>query len=497
MDFIKETILTFSLKDKEEFERFISRKKVKDNRKDVNVFNKLYNTYIGNTSNSELKGDQNYHAIRKRIAKELVNFLILKKSSAEVNSLEGKLLMIHYFIDLARYEVAWELLIKEENRPKNKAVDQQLKIQHLKLTVLPYCSWEYFEETKQKIVQLQKAQTRKLQFQLSFIQIQKELKEKMTTGEVGFASNLVENVFKQYAEIDNDNLDPSTYLRLIEIVRGEYLTNRKFKSFAVIAQEYYDKIFLKFTVDDIPRNILAQLEYILAHAYFRTRNFKSSSIHLERLKPFIETDKDVALKLTTRYVSLKSAMDVFEDKVKEAIKGHEQYIQAHNSKLKLKEQLNLSLNLVAYYCVDKNYRKANKILIYMNQSDAFYQRHMGREWLIRKELIRSLIQVEINNEENAITILENLKSKHADMFATEQYGMVLFYINTFLTFLNEPFQTTEKEILIMEEQTKLRKSNLVDDPKLLSFYVWLKSKITKQDLYELLKKEYKLLSEVS
>ena len=53
--------------------------------------------------------------------------------------------------------------------------------------------------------------------------------------------------------------------------------------------------------------------------------------------------------------------------------------------------------------------------------------------------------------------------------------------------------TSEKEILKMEAQTNFQKDNLFDDPKLLSFYVWLKSKITKQDLYELLKKEYQIL----
>ena len=315
----------------------------------------------------------------------------------------------------------------------------------------------------------------------------------MISGEVDFAYNIIENVFKQYGEIKSENLDPSIYLRLIEIVRGEYLMQRKFKSFATVAQGYYDKIKLQFKIDDIPQNIAAQLEYILAHAYFRTRNFKSSLIHINKLKLLIDVNADIALNYTSRYLSLKSAIDVFGNRVGEAIHGHEQFLEQFSSKLKLKERLNMSLNLVAYNCVDKSYRKANKILIFMNQSDAFYQKHMGREWLIRKELIRSLIQVEIENEENAISILENLKKKHADMFATEQYGMVLFYINTFLAYLHEPFQTTEKEILRMEEQTQLKKTNLVDDPKLLSFYVWLKSKITKQDLYELLMKEYQLL----
>lgn len=496
MDFIKETVLTFSQKDKEEFKRFISRKKVKDKRKDVQVFNTLYETYLDNSNKIDFKGDQNYHAVRKRIAKELVNFLILKKSTAGVNSLEGRLLMIQYFVDLSRYEIAWELLLKEERHPKNKSAEQQLKIQYLKLKVLPYCGWEFFEETKQKIVHFQKSETRKMQFQLSFIQIQKELKEKIIAGEVGFTTNMIENVFKQYAEIDNENLDPSTHLRLIEIVRSEYLIKRKFRLFASIVQDYYDMIFVKFTVNDISKSILAQLEYIMAHAYFRSRNFKTSTIHINKLKQIIDIDAEVALNFTTRYVSLKSAIDVFEDKVKDAILGHEHYLSSHNSKLKLKEQLNLSLNLVAYYCVDKSYKDANRILIYMNQSDSYYQRHMGREWLIRKELIRSLIQVEIGNEENAITILENLKKKHADMFVIEPYSMVLFYINTFLTFLHEPFQTTEKEIIKMEEQTNLKNTKIVDDPKLLSFYVWLKSKITKKDLYDLLKKEYKLLGEL-
>jgi len=237
MDFIKETILTFSIKDKEEFERFISRKQVKEERKDVLVFDQLFRFYQENNAKSNLKGDQKYPAIRKRLVKELVNFLVFKKSSAEVNRLEGRLLMVLYFIDLARYEVAWELLTKEERSKKNKSVEDQLKIQHHKLAVLPYCGWEYFEETKQKIVQIQKEKTRKKQFKLSFIEIQKELNEKMITGEIGFAANSVKNVFKQYEQIDNNSLEPINYLRLIEIGRGEDLIKREIKSFAAIGDK--------------------------------------------------------------------------------------------------------------------------------------------------------------------------------------------------------------------------------------------------------------------
>lgn len=493
MNFIKEVILTLSLKDKEEFQRFLSRKQPKKGRKDVIVFDNLYFKYVENRTDDILKGDQNYHAIRKRLSKELINFLILKRSSAELDNIEGKFLMIQYFIDLARYNVAWELLIKEEKKIETKSVEIQLKLQHLKLAILPYFNTDSFEETKKKITELQKIQIRQLQFQLSFIQIQKELKEKMIKGDVDVSKDVVESIFNQYTAIDKDKIEPTVYLKIIEIIRGEYLVQRKYKSFATVAQEYYDKLISKYSYEKIDLSVLAQVEYIMAHAYFRTRNFTASSMHIEKLFALIKKDSNIESKYMSRYLSLKSSIDVFKNKLNQAIKVHEDYLESFKARLSLKEQLNLSLNLVAYYCVDKSYKQANRILLFMNQSDSFYQRHMGREWLIRKDLIRTLIQVELNNEEIAISILNNLKKKHSDMFKTEQYAMVLFYINTLLSFLNDPYQTTKEDLIKMEEQTNFQKEKLFDDPKLLSFYVWLKAKITKQELYDLLKKEYELL----
>ena len=99
MDLIKEIILTFSESDKKEFEQFLTRKRPGSNRKDTETFRHLFILYHGtNKVKNELKGGQNYHAIRKRISKELTHFLILKKSIAEqkANKREGIILMILY-----------------------------------------------------------------------------------------------------------------------------------------------------------------------------------------------------------------------------------------------------------------------------------------------------------------------------------------------------------------------------------------------------------------
>ena len=82
MDFIRESILTFSEYDRQEFIRFLSRKRPSSSRKDVEVFKELYGFYTsGKVKDQKRKGDQNYHAIRKRLSKEIEAYLMLKSGT--------------------------------------------------------------------------------------------------------------------------------------------------------------------------------------------------------------------------------------------------------------------------------------------------------------------------------------------------------------------------------------------------------------------------------
>ena len=92
MDLIKEIVITLSEVDKKEFEQFLTRKRPGKTRKDVEVFRHLFSFYNNpKKTKNNLSGNQNYHALRKRITKSLTNFLILKKSISEqkLNKREG------------------------------------------------------------------------------------------------------------------------------------------------------------------------------------------------------------------------------------------------------------------------------------------------------------------------------------------------------------------------------------------------------------------------
>ena len=84
MDLIKEISNTFSKKSHRNFIKFFTRKRPDSSRKDVKVFEELSSYYSNNKlSKLSFKGDPNYHAIRKRITKELINFLNVAKSLSE------------------------------------------------------------------------------------------------------------------------------------------------------------------------------------------------------------------------------------------------------------------------------------------------------------------------------------------------------------------------------------------------------------------------------
>ena len=198
-------------------------------------------------------------------------------------------------------------------------------------------------------------------------------------------------------------------------------------------------------------------------------------------------------KFNIKYITLISSINVFDGNVNQAIDSHNLLLKDFKSKLSLKEELNLSLNLVAYYCTANRFSDANKLMLFMAESDNYYQKNMGREWLIRQKLIRALLQLELGNIEIALSILGSIKKKHKTMLEIEKYDIVRYFIDALIIYINDPDEITESSLSNLETKITFRKDKLFEDPKLLAFYAWFKSKVLNVKLYEVLLEEYNVL----
>ena len=497
MDFLKEITITFSEIKKRNFEKFLSRKKPNSSRKDIETFNILYQSYIKPSKKlDQLKGHPNYHAVRKRITKELINFLILESSELEIkqDNREHFLTVAKYFIEFKKYYQAWEILKKEEIIcDEKKDFLLNLKIQRLMLSILPYQPLVDFEVVKAKILQLKNQQAQVDEFQLYFIQIKNMFIDKIENGNVTISSNIFKKAIEQYQNIKQLFNHPDIHLKIIEIIRSEYGVTKNYSSLSKIIVNYYKQI----KIDQYQNNFsetIANIEYIMSYTFLEISDFDKSKLHLSKLQILMQKDEKIFFNYVGKSVAIESFISVFENSLSKAIELIEKTLIDFKTKIKSREKLNLSLNLAGFFCISQNYKKANQIILNLNQSKEFYLKTMGKEWVLRKDMIKVIIMIELGHVDLADKLIKAIKIDNDAMMEKKQYKMVKPFIILINKYLDSPFEVNLSFLNEIENAAKLDKQKTFQDPRLIIYYAWLKSKFSNKKVYDVLKQEYKQLS---
>ena len=494
MDLLKEILITFSTKKKREFEKFLVRKRPSEDRRDITVLNELFQYYNSNRKeNLVQKGKQKYHAIRKRLTKELIRFIILQNVSNELSAKdsEGLLNLAKHFIELNKYGVAWFLLEKEEKKcEETKNYLLNMKIQRLKLEILPYFPQADFDLLKNKLLQLQQAQAKEDEFQLYFIQIRNMFAEKLEQGDVEFSNPIISKAIEQYSNIKNEKNTPKIQLKIIEILRAEYGVKKNFVGLAKELKEYYKQLNFSQEERISFSNSMANIEYIMAYTMLGIRDFGEARIHLKNLKRLMEKSDLVNLNYIGKYIAISSFLKIFENKILEAIFLIHDAVEKYGVKMPEREINNLKLNQAAFHCLAREFKQSNKILLEFNKSDGYYQKTMGREWVIRKEMIRAVVQLELNNIDISETIVLNVESKHNELFEKKQFMLVKPFIVAMKLFINNPEKATEEALNQIESEGGLDKHKMFRDPRIIVFYAWLRGKFSNRDSSIVLMEEF-------
>ena len=493
MDLIKEISSTFSHKTQRNFIKFFTRKRPSSFRKDVKLYQEL-TVYYNSNSYKKLsyKGDPNYHAIRKRITKELIHFLILENTEDKVKSStsDGMLTLAKYFIDFKKYSEAWSVLTKEEKKANNSHdYLTTLKIQRLKLNILPYYTKGDFTLIKKNILKVQKKQAKVDEFQLYFIQMKNLLTEKIKNGDVSFSKKDFVAGLEDFQNLKHEIDDPEIHLKNIEIIRVQYAIEKNYNDLVIILESYYEQ--LKIENNNLNHlKYYANIEYIMSYTYLEVRDFVKSKKHLNKLKLLMAQEDKIFYSYLGRHTGIDSFIKVFDNQISEGIDSITNSLESHYAVLSLREELNLVLNLSALLLVNQNIKKSNQVINQLNKSDVYYQENMGREWLLRKEMIRTLILIDLTHIDLAEKNINSIKNKYLDLFPTKQYNMVYPFIKSLEKFINEPEKADKEELNNILKESNFKKEKVFSDPRLIMFFSWLKSKYTKKNTYQILLNEY-------
>jgi len=481
MDIIHEILLTFDDQATKEFRHHLIRQRPDAERKDLLLFDALMRN-----ETPESRGTAAYHANRKRLTRALTEFIILKQMKEDTGGageVLGALSAGLYLFDQKRNEAAWHFLLKAEaaatatQRPD--ALLQVYRIMADHLHKQDQMTLDQLETKAQSAARLSAVEDR-VRFALSRVrQRLGEAKRKGMALNMGLIADLT-------SVPDTDRPGPRQMLRLIEMLRSAALSGRDVRQFRDYLAEHYARLQAEMAGNPVFAAERVLLASIYAHALFRTRGFALMEGPLRDMADNMASVPALQKAYAAKYVSLRGSAQSLIGNNEEAIRLHVEFLEKQGASLSTEDRLNMELNLVFFRFNSGEFGKASRLLSLMHHSRAWYENRMGAEWVMRMELIRGIVRFELDDPEQALRIIEQLRKSYAHVLATGPYAKAGAFIDLVIRFLRNP------EDLNRERVVEVSKSVLSDipagreDTNQLAFYCWLLSKANRQPYYETL-----------
>lgn len=495
MDNFVDILSTFSVSEQNEFRNFLSRQKQSDARKDLQLFDELSGRTLRKNKKRSVTA---YHSLRKRLNKQLADFIVLKQVDDDVSNdgnLMGLISLCRYLFDHDLPKIAWKYLRKAERMGIDSERFDLLVSVYLLMIENKFSNDEIVLNDVILAYENAKAKAEEdRQLLLATAIIRERLNLIKQSAELEKFPAFVEETLNRFdlsAVLFNR---PAHLYRLLEIVRNTYLALREMKNFETFCLEQYSKFLA--TAKDKKQHHFFRLRflYMIAHALYRNRKFQKALESLENLyEEMNKYNRKYFNLFYPRYIMMVGSIKCLLGDNDTAIQLHEDILVQKNQKLNIKDQLNIELNLASFYFNSKEFKKSNRIFLNRVHSESFYEKKMGKEWVLRSKMIQVLVQYELAHEDISLQLIKNIEKDYAVMFSIPIYNKAGVFIRLIKQYILDPYSISYKEFR-RNAAADLFLSNAEDEEsKAIAFYCWLKSKLTQKDYYETLQEEVQYL----
>ncbi len=490
MDDLKQIISTFSTNEQKEFASFIQRQKKIKNRKDLELFNLLAQKQ--NYKSAQLLAklyptDQNqvaYHAVRKRLMRHLIDFILLKSNEKQTSTTLGVLTLALF--DRKLEKLGWEFLRKAEKVAlKHEQYDLLNAIYNLQISQSDSEFADDLEEIIEKYKQNKILADEEEKANIANQLIQQKLVEVRLQGKELDFKAIIKQTLQIYQLSETIAKRPSLLYKLMTIARSAVLVSKDFYRFEPYLIEQYQMVVEKHGFS--PQHAYYQLSllYMIAHVLYRNKKFAQSMSYLEKMKAIFASQTHLQAQFYTKYALLLSANYALNKQTVEAIKLLENTLKEKKNSLSIEDSLNMYLNLSIYYFQEENYKKANQCFLSLPSSQARLVKKMGREWVLKKNLIELIAQYELKNYDLARNKLKSIEKNFADMLAQSLFQNVKAYLYFIRQMLNNP-HTKPDQLFAQTDELFSFDPIAEEDLQEIRFYAWLKAKLLKKKYQEVL-----------
>ncbi|NQX98280.1 MAG: hypothetical protein HRT73_10440, partial [Flavobacteriales bacterium] len=405
MDKLQELINTLSEDDKREFRVFINRQKSKKQRKDLDLFELINNQFLTIEIQKKLYNKPNkvaYHTLRKRLLKHLTDFIVLKQiddDTTAISSIAGLISLATYLFKNQRDDFGWRTLKKaEQTALENEHYELLNNIYHIQIE-------ESDSEFSPDIDQIYKKWKRNKKLvdenetaNIAYNFIKKELNTIRIRGEDKDLEKIVEDLLKKYGLNDLVIKRPQILYKVLDLTRKVLLSKKDFYSLEPYIIKTYKKLEKAHGFSKRDHFYKINILYMIAHILYRNRKFKASNIYLELMNEAMEEyNNSYYQQFYPKLVMLQAANFTYLNQNEKSIIILDSIDKKELKKMTIINQFNIKINLSVYYFNQQLYKKSNYILQTLNHSDNWFEKKMGIEWVLKKNLNEIILKYELGN----------------------------------------------------------------------------------------------------
>lgn len=495
MDDLQQIIHSLTKSEQKDFRHFIQRNRYKSSRVDLDLFNlftadKEYGKgEILLALYGEKGGRNNYHSTRKRLIKHLNDFIYLQQIDDD-ESLEAviskNLILIRHLFSHNLEKLAWKNLQKTEKLALKGELNHQLQLIY-EMQIEHYDGY-YLNDSLKGLVKKRK----------KFAELAREDQNMKIIG--SFVRQELDKVKIQAQELDLERvLDfllntfemkdslfrrPKLRYNFVLIARGIILANKEFYSFEEYVIRNYKKIDAAGYFENRPSHRINML-YIVSHTLYRNKKFGKAITYLSEMVKYLKgVNKGVYNRLNPRYHLLRAACENFQGHLTQSIEILESLQE--QKFVNREDEFNAKINLSIYYFERKDYKKANRVLQNLGHTDNWFEKNMGVEWRIKKNLIDVIYQYELGRTEMALDRIYSLERIHASLFKTKKYKRVVVFLGLVKEVIKNPHQVQTESFFERVEISFEWVEKEREDLQAMSYYAWLKSKMMGLDFYDVM-----------
>ncbi len=428
-------------------------------------------------------GSNAFHALTKRLQDVIINFIgatAMADGSSGQQVAARLLAAARVMLEHKVYKPAFKCLAKAENL----AVTGE----HYSLLNDIYLLWIQYAHCQSKLklktlLQRQYANRELLDTEerltLAYALLRSELAEIYHQGKVTDLAAVVSGTFAKFGLSERKGYTYRSLYQLLFILNEQGSVRQDYSLVLPYLENSY--AFITSGNDATHGHLYYRIQilYFLANACLRNRRFKECSYYLDEMQLQMKRgDGRYEKRFSARYALLRALNENYSGAPGNAEAVLQKELERSKG-LETNDVADLRL-AAAVLCLQHEDRSATKHMRELMRTDSYYEKHMGRDWLIKKLLVEVILYAEFGNSELALARIKGLVKKFGDYLKEVGEERVLHFIKLTEAYILYPEKVTEAPFRKAAEKLAMGEEDLF----VLAFTGWLLAKALRQPVYE-------------